>query len=150
MYSLSVVLLIAGMTTMTSCKKTEKKILGKWKVTSTNKNDENAKGNTWTFKDNGKFVGDIYDLAEDDWVLIDGNEIECDYSCDGKTLTLSGIKYRSNGAKDIHGTYTFEFDIEEISNKTMSLSGKVKDDGYEEEHHYTYTESLEYELEKIK
>ncbi|MBO4738107.1 MAG: hypothetical protein J5606_00945 [Bacteroidales bacterium] len=151
LYNLSVVLLIAGMTTMTSCKKPEKLIIGKWKVTSANKNDENAKGNTWTFKDNGKFVGDIYDLAEDDWVLNNnGDEIECDYSCDGKTLTLSGIKYRSNGGKDIHGTYTFEFDIEGISNKTMSLSGKVKADGYEEEHHDTYTDPLEYELEKIK
>ena len=149
MYSLSVVLLIAGMTAMTSCKKPEKQIIGKWKVTSTNKNDENAKGNSWTFKDNGKFVGEIFEIAD---FLFDGGEIECDYSCDGKTLTLSGgdLKYKLEGARDIHGTYTFEFDIDEISNKTMSLSGKVKDDAYDGEVHGIYTDPLEYELEKIK
>ena len=143
MYSLSVVLLIAGMTAMTSCKKTEKKILGKWKVTSAKSDafDSDAvKGTTWTFKDNGIFVGSL-----------DGDDCECDYSCSKNSLSFSGGDLKKWGM-------SVELEIDEINNKTMSLSGKIKYtdydywDDYGVAQHKAYSESysVRYELEKKK
>ncbi|MBO4738106.1 MAG: hypothetical protein J5606_00940 [Bacteroidales bacterium] len=144
LYSLSVVLLIAGMTTMTSCKKPEKQIIGKWKVTSAKSdfgNSDEVKGATWTFKENGTFIGD----------LIGGTDFECDYSCSKNSLSFSGGDLKKYGM-------SVELEIDEINNKTMSLSGKIKYSGYDDwddygvAQHKAYSESfsVRYELEKKK
>ena len=137
LYSLSVVLLIAGMTTMTSCKKTEKKILGKWKVTSCtiDGETEDSFSETWTFKENGKFIG--MDFVCDAFEEAEGCTYSCEYSCDDKTLTLTvtgnGEYYVdrwNRGFNDYYSkvkyVYTLDLDIDELNNKTMSLSGNGK------------------------
>ena len=139
MYSLSVVLLIAGMTAMTSCKKTEKKILGKWKVTPCTVDGEEIEGEalseTWTFKENGKFIG--MDFLCDNFEKEEGLTYSCEYSCDDKTLTLTvtvnGEYYYDRwdrGFNDYYSkfkyVYPLDLDIDELNNKTMSLSGNGK------------------------
>ena len=143
LYSLSVVLLIAGMTTMTSCKKPEKLIIGKWKVTSAKSDafdSDEVKGTTWTFKENGTFIGNL-----------DGEDYECDYSCSKNSLSFSGGDLKK-------WRMSIELEIDEINNKTMSLSGKIKYSGYDDwddygvAQHKAYSESfsVRYELEKKK
>lgn len=143
MYGLSIVLLFTGMTFMSSCKP-EKKITGKWEVVYSKQDgftDEYNIGEIWTFKENGKFLGA---LGEDE-------TIECDYSFDGKTLTFFGgdLKYDLASYK---GNCTVSLDVDELSKKKMSLSGKVTDKYYS---YITFedfidTWSVIYELEKIK
>ena len=137
MYSLSVVLLIAGMTAMTSCKKPEKQIIGKWKVTSCTLDGktEDSYTETWTFKENGKFIG--LDFLCDNFEEAEGLTYSCGYSCDDKTLTLTvtvnGEYYYDmwdSGFNDYYSkfkyVYTLDLDIDELNNKTMSLSGNGK------------------------
>ena len=141
MYSLSVMFLLVGMTTMMSCKP-EKKIIGKWKVTYSKGMDDDAslKGEIWTFKHNGKFVGDIW-----------GGEsaVTCNYAFDKKTLTLSGgdLDYDGNYYK---GNCTITLNVDNLSKKEMSLSGKVVDKYYDKEDRYYDTDSwnVSFELEK--
>ena len=141
LYSLSVVLLIAGMTAMTSCKKPEKLIIGKWKVTSAKSdaiNSDEVKGATWTFKENGTFVGELDGYGASD----------CDYSCSKNSLSFSGGDLKKYGM-------SVELEIDEINNKTMSLSGKIKYSysGYDygvAPHKYSESVSVRYELEKKK
>ena len=129
LYSLSVVLLIAGMTTMTSCKKPEKQIIGKWKVISASGDvdADDVKGSVWTFKENKTFMGNF-----------DGDDVSCDYSCSGTSLSFSGgdlSKWK----------WSVDLTIDDINKKTMSLSGKIKYSGYYSEYY-----SVRYELEKMK
>ena len=140
MYSLSVIFLLVGMTTMMSCKP-EKKIIGKWKVTySKGMDDEAVKGSVWTFKDNGKFVGNVFGADE---------EVACNYSFDKKTLTLSGgdLEYNDYDYKE---SYTITLDVDNLSKKTMSLSGRCVDKYYDKEDGYSDTETwnVSFELEK--
>lgn len=144
-YSLSIVFLFAGMTLMTSCKP-EKKVLGKWEVVYAridSDKDDIIIGETWTFKENGKFIGA---LSEDEVV-------ECDYSFDGKTLTFSGgdLKYEDIYEKE---QYTITLDVEELSKQKMSLSGKCKYEYYNYSYityeKYVDSFTLSYELEKKK
>ena len=140
MYSLSVMFLLVGMTTMMSCKP-EKKIIGKWKVTySKGMDDEAVKGSVWTFKDNGKFVGNVF--GED-------GEVSCNYDFDKKTLTLSGgdLDYEDYRWK---GSYTLTLDVDNLSKKEMSLSGKVVYKDYDKEDGSSDTDSwnVSFELEK--
>lgn len=134
----------------TSCtKKPEKLIVGKWKIesarcTSDEEEDYYMKysvGENWNFKENGTFVGYL-SFFED--------EVECDYICDDNTLELKGGDLKGYD-HDYEFSIVFQFDIEEISKKEMSLSGKHKitytypGDDYSET--YTLT-GIKYELEK--
>lgn len=148
MYGLSIVLLFTGMTFMSSCKP-EKKISGKWKVVYSKQDgftDEYNIGEIWTFKENGKFLGAFF---EDE-------TIECDYSFDGKTLTFFGgdLKYDINIGETINKSYnyTVSLDVDELSKKKMSLSGKVTEKYYDYNifEDFIDTWSVIYELEKIK
>ncbi len=140
---------IAAMLCFSSCTKDpEKLIVGKWKVVSARCSDqyfgdavENDKGTTWNFKENGTFTGTMNIM---DFI---GSDISCNYTCDDSSLELRG--------GDLKGTFDGEsynivymFDIDEISRKELSISGKVKIsdtyDGYTD----TYSFSVSYDLEK--
>lgn len=140
---------LAVMVCFSSCTKNpEKLIVGKWKVESVRCSDdefgeyfEEDKGETWRFDESGTFKGYLS--------LLEG-DVECDYICDDYSLEMSGGDLTMYD-DDEKITLSFDFDIDEISKKEMSLSGKCKityKDYYEGET-YTYTISgIKYELEK--
>ena len=142
---------LAVMVCFSSCTKNpEKLIVGKWKVESVRCSDdefgeyfEDDKGETWKFDEDGTFKGYLS--------LLEG-DVECDYICDDYSLELSGGDLTmSYGDEKI--TVVFEFEIEEISRKEMSLSGKCKINyrDYYEGYDESYTISgIKYELEKKK
>ena len=129
-----------------SCTKDpEKLIVGKWKVVSVRCSDqyystsvEGDKGATWNFKENGTFTGTLSIME-----IIGNSDVSCNYTCDDSSLELRG--------GDLKGTIdgenfnvVFMFDIDEISKKELSISGKCRlTDAYE-----TYSFSLSYDLEK--
>ncbi len=138
MYSLSVVFVLIGMTTMTSCKP-EKKIIGTWKVTySKGMNDDLLKGTLWTFKDNGKFLGDIWGGEE---------EISWNYGFYKKALTLYIDCIYYDYSRD---RYRLNLDVDNLSKKEMSLSGTVVDIYYDKDGNFVNIDSwnVRYELEK--
>jgi hypothetical protein len=112
---------------MSSCQKNEKKIVGKWKVTKATSSDEDIddilseydKGCTWSFKDNG-----------------DCTVTFCGYDCDGEYYvsknTLS-ITCKIDGEK-----LDWDMDIDELTNKEMSLSGTFRFD-YDEKYKVSYS-----------
>ena len=66
-----------------SCTK-EKKIIGKWKIAYAKEagyTDKNANGETWTFKENGTFVGYLAYFEE---------EMTAKWSIDGDELIIKG------------------------------------------------------------
>lgn len=143
---------IAATLCFSSCtKKPEQLIVGKWKVVSARSSDidvSDDKGETWTFKENGTFVGHFSFLDG----LDGGGDIECRYTCDDNTITLRGgdLEGRINDYDYyINYEYVFTFDIDEITSEVLSISGKVKGSMNDSE---GYSESdmakLSYELER--
>jgi len=120
-------LLLTTVAFMSSCQKNEKKIVGKWKVTKATSSDEDIddilseydKGCTWSFKDNG-----------------DCTVTFCGYDCDGEYYvsknTLS-ITCKIDGEK-----LDWDMDIDELTNKEMSLSGTFRFD-YDEKYKVSYS-----------
>lgn len=111
-YLISIVVLITVIC-FSSCSKPEKQIIGKWKITEFRDDDgmwPTAEGSTWQFDDNGKFKGWLY------------GEVTCKYDCDGNELTI----------KNTEVGYVFKFDVDEISKKDLSVSGKCYDVDYDD------------------
>ena len=98
---------------VSSCSK-EKKIVGKWKVTSATGDFLEDKGNTWTFKENGKCTIPTGELEIDGEWTISSDNLTIDIN---QPLTIEGYNCNIKGTAD--------FDIETLSNKEMSLSGNV-------------------------
>lgn len=101
-----------AMMMFTSCSK-EKQIEGKWKITKASGYFSDDKGETWTFKANGKCS-----------CYLDGLDLDGEWSISKDELT---IEINEEGLK-----ITGDFTLDNLSSKEMSISGtwKVKyDDG---------------------
>lgn len=154
-----------AMSFFSSCTKDpEKLIVGKWKVVSASCDDLNSQfydgfirafsydeGETWTFQEDGTFKG--YMNALQYFVLgintgyING-DIKCDYICDDYTLKLRNgnlIVTFYDGYEECKYNFEFTFDIDNISNKELSLTGKLKITDDEETSTVT---KIKYELKK--
>ena len=137
-----------------SCTKPEKQILGKWKITYAKVDGykiEEAKGETWTFKDNGKFSGYMYFGGKK---AGGGGDIECNWFIDGNELVLKGGDLEASESGSGY-SYSAEavitMDIEQLDKKELVVSGKMKVEYSEYEdgntYHYTDTYNVAYELE---
>lgn len=153
-----------------SCTKDpEKLIVGKWKVVSASCSDPSDEfydgfikafaydeGETWSFQEDGTFKGYMnalpYLLYGENTGLISG-DIKCNYVCDDTTIKLrDGNLNGSFFDYDYYVKYSFvfTFDIDEISNKDMSITGKLNitmtfENGYTETSNVT---KIRYGLEK--
>lgn len=126
-----------------SCTKPEKQIIGKWKITyakADGYNDGDAKGEVWTFKENGKFNGYI------SWGKKDDSYVDCNWYVDGNELVLKGGDLEVSG----YGwseTVVLTLDIEQLDKNNLVVSGKMKDEYYEDGEYDTYSSNVAYELE---
>ena len=134
-----------------SCTKPEKQIIGKWKITYAKVDgykDEDAEGEVWTFKDNGKFSGYI-SLGKKSRF-----ECDCNWFIEGNELILKGgdlSASESGSGYSYSADGVITMDIEQLDKKELILSGKMKIEYIETEDGYTYhdTENFKvaYELE---
>lgn len=160
--SLRMILLAAIAVTMclSSCtKKPEKLIVGKWKIVSARCSDNNVKpwvieaisndkGEVWNFKENGTFIGYMNVLSLLEFGISD---VECDYICDDNMIEGRDGNLRGIIDGDTRYDIVFTFDIDEISKKELSISGKIKitfTDIYEGYSETETVSSIKYELEK--
>lgn len=126
-----------------SCTKPEKQIIGKWKITYAKVdgyNDGEAKGEVWTFKENGKFNGYISLGKKDDMY------IDCNWSIDGNELVLKGGDLEVSGS-GWSEELVITLDIEQLDKNNLVVSGKMKDTYYEDGEYDTYSCNVAYELE---
>ena len=131
--------------TLPSCTKPEKQIVGKWKITyakADGYNDTGAKGEIWTFKDNGKFNGYLSfgKKGRDDGYF------DCNWSIDGNELVLKGGDLEVSGY-GYSEEAVITLDIEQLDKNNLVVSGKVKDEWSEDGDHGTYSFNVAYELE---
>ena len=155
---------LATMVCFSSCTKNpERLIVGKWKVVSARCSDNNVKpwvidaisndkGETWSFKENGTFVGYMNLLSLQEIDELGYGDVECDYICDDNTIEGRGGNLR--GITDYGETrydIVFTFEIDEISKNELSITGKITvtwtSFDYEESETETVTK-IKYELEK--
>lgn len=137
-----------------SCTKPEKQIIGKWKITYAKVDGykiEEAKGETWAFKDNGKFSGYLCFPGKKGDA---GGDIDCNWFIDGNELVLKGgdLEVSESGSGwsySVEGVITM--DIEQLDKKELVVSGKMKVEYSEYEdgntYHDTETYNVSYELE---
>lgn len=126
-----------------SCNKPEQQIVGKWKITYTKVdgyNDDDAKGETWTFKENGKFNGYI-SLGKQENMYFD-----CNWSIDGNELVLKGGDLEVSGS-GWSEELVLTLDIEQLDKNNLVVSGKMKDTYYEDGEYDTASCNVAYELE---
>jgi hypothetical protein len=135
-----------------SCTKPETKfedlIVGKWIITYAEAGEgfggeiceiEEAKGETWTFKDNGKFYGCLMMWVDGDYGRFLGKSrlldpyFECDWHIEGNELVFKGGDFDvefigHDGVTD----YMVLLDIEQLDEKKLVVSGRVRceSDGY--------------------
>ena len=124
-----------------SCTKPEKQIIGKWKITSAKVNgykDDDAKGEVWTFKDNGKFSGYLSLKGE--------TYFDCNWAIDGNELVLKGGDLEESGSGWSYEV-VITLDIEQLDKNNLVVSGKMKEEYYEDGEYETYSENVAYELE---
>ena len=122
-----IALLAITVATVSSCGK-DKKIVGKWKITSATGSFSYDKGETWTFKDNGKCV-----------IVIDNEPYDGEWSVskDNLTIDIEEDEFTING----------DFSIDELKSSSMSLSGEwVAKIDYD----YYYYKSSSKETERIR
>ncbi len=130
---LTLLLALAIMMVMPSCKKADKQIVGKWKITYAKEDgysDKKAVGENWTFKENGTFNG----------YLVDWGDVTAKWSIDGDELIIKGGDLEESTEEQI-----YTLDIDQLDKSNLVVSGKVKyiDTWYDE----TETWSASYELE---
>lgn len=128
-----IALLAITVATVSSCGK-DKKIVGKWKITSATGDFYYDKGERWTFKDNGKCV-----------IVIENHTYDGEWSVskDNLTIDIEEDEFTING----------DFSIDELKSSSMSLSGEWTakiDDDYNFKSSSKYTERIRgsYEFEK--
>lgn len=144
-----ILLFVISFLSVTSCKKTEKKIIGKWKVyyadvySDTMFTNKSLPDDTWTFRNNGTVVstaGFYSGIRHYDC-------IECKFSCKKKKLYIydGDLSFeKSYGNAEMKGKFVFngeiELDIDKISkqNDKMYLSGIFIKRWYEEYTDYKY------------
>lgn len=124
-----------------SCTKSpEQQIVGKWKITRCKvdgSQDEDAKGEVWTFKENGKFSGYLDE---------DFNDCECNWYIDGSELILKGGDL-DNGGSGWSEEFVYTLDIEQLDNSNLVVSGKVKYECNMYGDHRVETWKVSYDLE---
>lgn len=132
-----------------SCTKdSEKLIVGKWKVVSASCDDHSDdfadgfykafaydEGETWTFQEDGTFKGYMNALPcllyGTDTGHING-DIKCKYICGDNTIKLRDGNLNGTFYVDYHDddgiaySFVFVFDIDELSKKEMSITGKLE------------------------
>ena len=138
-----------------SCTKPEKQIVGKWKITYAKVDGykvEEAKGETWTFKDNGKFSGFMCFGRKKAGDV--GKNIDCNWFIDGNELVLKGgdLEFSESGSGwSYSAEAVITMDIEQLDKKELVVSGKMRVEYSENEDGYTYhdteTYNVAYELE---
>lgn len=127
-----------------SCKKPEKQIIGKWKITYAKVdgyNDGDAKGEVWTFKENGKFNGYL-SFGKKDYDMY----FDCNWSIEGNELVLKGgdLDFGGSGYSD---EVIITMDIEQLDKNNLVVSGKMKEEYYEDGEYDSYSCKVAYELE---
>ena len=132
-----------AMIIMPSCKKDKdasEQIQGKWTLTEGAMFGDiisDFVGETWEFKNNGKFTG-----------ALDGEEgkgveyTDCNYTLDGNNLTLSGGDFNDDDWAIIRA----ELVINEISSKVLEVSGNLIGEG--EDDGTTFKIPVSYKLKK--
>lgn len=137
---------LAVLICLPSCKKSddptpEELVVGRWKITYAKLDgykDEELEGETWSFKDNGKFSGCLFDEDE---------EIDCNWVINGKELVLKGgdLEYSE---PDYSAEAVITLDIEKLDKTDLIVSGKVKIEEVEDGYHYSDSFKVSYELER--
>lgn len=122
---MAALLLLIG---LSSCTKPEKQIIGKWKIVSAKFDgykDEDAKGEVWSFKENGKFSGYL------SFGKKSRMDIDCNWHIDGDELVLSGgdLEFSESGyGYSYSEEVILTLDIEQLDKKELVVSGKVRDE----------------------
>ena len=141
-YAVIIAVVVMGLC-FSSCNKPEKLIIGKWEITSMKCNGQKGskvEGDTWTFKDDGKFSGTI-------WTGYQALDIEAKYTVSEDELKISG------GDLDNYGIDNLKLSLD-ITKKTMSVSGKLNQNNYDDYDDYDWKsssgDSFSAEFEKKK
>ena len=153
------------MSFFSSCTKDpEKLIVGKWKVVSAICNDPGYydddfieafvydKGEIWTFQEDGSFKGYMNALP---YLYGTNSQISSDIKCK-YIFNDNTIKLRDG---NLNGTFfdydysfkysfVFTFDVDEISNKDLSMTGKLMITETDDEPETYYVTRIKYILEK--
>ena len=129
-----------------SCKKSDdptfkELIVGRWEITYAKIDgykDEELEGETWSFKDNGKFSGCCFDYEY---------EIDCNWVINGKELVLKGgdLEYNEPGYS---AEAVVTLDIEKLDKNDLIVSGKVKIEEVEDGYHENDSFKVSFELER--
>ena len=144
MLRLTIMAALVVLICLPSCTKPEKQIIGKWKITSAKVDgykDDDAKGEVWTFKDNGKFNGYISFAG-----LKGETYFDCNWAIDGNELVLKGGDLEESGS-GWSDEVVITLDIEQLDKNNLVVSGKMKEEYYEDGEYETYSENVAYELE---
>ena len=129
-----------------SCTKPEKQIVGKWIINYAKFDgyeDEDAEGEVWTFKENGKFRGYmVFDNKKIRSTEKEGGDIDCNWYIDGNELVLKGgdLEYSESGSGwSSRLEIVITMDIEKLDKEELILSGKMKiEDSYTEDGYTDY------------
>lgn len=124
---------IVGLTSCTKkLEKPEDLIVGKWKITEFQMCDSNGEnflpdsyGETWSFKEDGSFNG---------WCLLwqhqDDAYLSSTYTVDDEELTIRGGDFVSHDEEIM-----FTLDINTITEKELSVSGKWRYGKWKDDYH---------------
>ena len=122
---MAMLLFVVSMTTLTSCKKENTKlIVGRWECVTASYTDDGItesipalKGMVWEFKSDGKVVADVsIDLPD-----IDIIEADATYVVSGNTLTIRSVEID-------HDVETETYLIKELTNSKLVLQERDNDD----------------------
>ena len=123
--AMAMLLFVVSMTTLTSCKKENTKlIVGRWECVTASYTDDGItesipalKGMVWEFKADGKVVADVsIDLPD-----IDIIEADATYVVSGNTLTIRSVEID-------HDVETETYLIKELTNSKLVLQERDNDD----------------------
>ena len=122
---MAMLLFVVSMTTLTSCKKENTKlIVGRWECVTASYTDDGItesipalKGMVWEFKADGKVVAD----ASIDLQDIDIIEADATYVVSGNTLTIRSVEID-------HDIETETYLIKELTNSKLVLQERDNDD----------------------
>ena len=122
---MAMLLFVVSMTTLTSCKKENTKlIVGRWECVTASYTDDGItesipalKGMVWEFKADGKVVADVSIDLQD----IDIIEADATYVVSGNTLTIRSVEID-------HDIETETYLIKELTNSKLVLQERDNDD----------------------
>lgn len=115
---LCIMALVAVMGLSSCSKALETRVVGQWEIIELmvdNESDPEAIGETWTFKDDGSYIGWRHLKKVESQDQIDFY-VTANYMVEDEELTINFAELRD----------AYAFDIVEITGKDLSMSGKIK------------------------